>query len=106
MISTATDCLICSTFFRRLLIDSGDDPENPCNDDRERLIVEFARQLARDSHGVGDQLFARLEGAFNSEQIVTLTAFGGLMVATNLFNNALQVDLDEYLHHYRDGGGK
>ena len=30
-----------------------------------------------------------------------LTAFGGLMVATNLFNNALKVDLDEYLHPYR-----
>jgi hypothetical protein len=30
-----------------------------------------------------------------------LTAFGGLMVATNLFNNALKVDLDDYLHAYR-----
>ena len=25
-ISTASDCLICSTFFRRLLIDAGEDP--------------------------------------------------------------------------------
>jgi hypothetical protein len=30
-----------------------------------------------------------------------LTAFGGLMVATNLFNNALRVDLDDYLQPYR-----
>jgi hypothetical protein len=35
------------------------------------------------------------------EQVVALTAFGGLMVATNLFNNALQIDLDEYLVPYR-----
>ena len=26
-ISTQTDCLICSTFFRRILIDAGEDPE-------------------------------------------------------------------------------
>ena len=39
------------------------------------------------------------------EQIVALTAFGGLMVATNLFNNALQVDLDEYLYRYRKEDG-
>src|SRR5258708_7195725 len=26
-ISSATDCLICSTFFRRWLVDAGDDPD-------------------------------------------------------------------------------
>jgi alkylhydroperoxidase family enzyme len=100
-ISAQTDCLICSTFFRRLLIDAGDNPDDPRLDDQERLVVEFGRQLAGDPHGVGEELFARLSGAFDADQIVTLTAFGGLMVATNLFNNALRVDLDEYLWTYR-----
>ena len=103
-ISSGTDCLICSTFFRRLLIDSGDDPDNPRLSEREALVVEFGRQLARDPHGVGDELLARLAGEFNGDQIVALTAFGGLMVATNLFNNALRVDLDEYLFGYRKTG--
>src|SRR5437879_3858590 len=35
-ISSQTDCLICSTFFRRWLIDAGDDPEEPNLDERER----------------------------------------------------------------------
>ncbi len=52
-------------------------------------------------HGVSDELFARLSSQLQPDQIVTLTAFGGLMVATNLFNNALRVDLDDYLHGYR-----
>ena len=104
-ISTGTDCLICSTFFRRLLIDAGDDPDNPRLSEREALVVDFGRQLASNPHGVGDGLFAGLEGALTSDQIVTLTAFGGLMVATNLFNNALRVDLDEYLWTYRKPGG-
>ena len=59
-ISAGTDCLICSTFFRRLLIDAGDDPDDPRLDEREALVVEFGRQLARDPHGVGDELFDRL----------------------------------------------
>ena len=61
--------------------------------------------FVRDPHGVGDELFARLAVILRVEQIVALTAFGGLMVATNLFNNALQVDLDEYLAAFREGVG-
>ena len=40
---------------------------------------------------------------FTPAQIVVLTAFGALMVATNVVNNALDVDLDEYLQPYRKG---
>jgi alkylhydroperoxidase family enzyme len=105
-ISAGSECLICSTFFRRLLIDAGDDPDDPRLDEREALVVEFGRQLARDPHGVSDDLFARLSGSFLADQIVALTALGGLMVATNLFNNALRVDLDEYLWAYRKADGR
>jgi alkylhydroperoxidase family enzyme len=44
-----------------------------------------------------DRLFAFL----TQDQVVTLTAFGAMMLATNVFINALDVDLDEYLHVYR-----
>jgi alkylhydroperoxidase family enzyme len=103
-ISAGTDCLICSTFFRRLLIDSGEDPEALRLDDWEQTVVDFGRQLAADPNRVSDQLFDRLAARLNPDQIVALTAFGGLMVATNLFNNALKVDLDEYLLSYREAG--
>ena len=100
-VSTQTDCLICSTFFRRLLVEAGERPENPALDERERAVVEYGRQLARDANAVGDDLHRRLAGFFSPEQIVALTAFGGLMVATNVFNNALRVPLDEYLEPFR-----
>jgi alkylhydroperoxidase family enzyme len=100
-ISAGTDCLICSTFFRRLLIDSGENPEALSLDEWEQTVVAYGRQLAVDPHGVTDELFGRLAARLQPEQIVALTAFGGLMVATNLFNNALRIDLDEYLHPYR-----
>ena len=100
-ISAETDCLICSTFFRRTLIDSGEDPDRLSLDERDRIVVAYGRQLATDAHGVSDGLYADLARHFTAEQIVALTAFGAIMLATNVFNNALRVDLDEYLEPYR-----
>ncbi len=100
-ISAETDCLICSTFFRRILIDAGDDPDGLKLDERERLLVDFGRQLAKDPKGVDDALYQRLTRAFSAPQIVALTAFGAIMLATNIFNDALRVDLDGYLEPYR-----
>jgi alkylhydroperoxidase family enzyme len=100
-ISAETNCLVCSTFFRRWLVEQGEDPDALVLDDRERALVEYGRQLAIDAHGVSDQLFVRLAGWLTAEQLVALTAFGGMMIATNVFNNALQVDLDGYLAPFR-----
>jgi len=100
-ISSQTDCLICSTFFRRLLVEAGENPDALHLDEREQVVVAYGRQLVRDPNGVSDELFGRLAGMFKPEQIVALTAFGGLMIATNVFNNALKVDLDEYLWPFR-----
>lgn len=99
-ISADTDCLICTTFMRRLIIDSGEDPDNFALDEREQLVVDFGRCLATPASRVPDQLYERLAAEFSDEQIVALTAFGALMLATNVFNNALEVDLDEYLEPY------
>ena len=100
-ISAETDCLICSTFFRRILIDAGEDPDALRLDERERLLVDYGRQLAQDPKRVDDTLYGRLTRSFSDEQIVALTAFGAIMLATNIFNDALRVDLDGYLEPYR-----
>jgi len=104
-ISAETDCLICSTFFRRILIDAGEDPDELVLDQREQLLVDFGRQLAKDPKGVDDALYARLTSEFSPDEIVALTAFGSIMLATNIFNDALRVDLDAYLEPYRRQAG-
>jgi alkylhydroperoxidase family enzyme len=103
-VSSQTDCLICSTFFRRTLIEAGDNPDRLELDAREQAVVAYGRQLARNANGVDDELFAGLTAHFTPPQLVALTAFGGLMIATNVFNNALRVDLDDYLQPYRKPG--
>jgi alkylhydroperoxidase family enzyme len=100
-ISSETDCLICSTFFRRWLAEAGEDPDALELNERDEDVVAYGRQLARDAHRVSDQLYVRLSSWLTPDQIVALTAFGGLMIATNVFNNALGVDLDDYLQPFR-----
>ena len=99
-ISTENHCLVCSTFFRKILQDSGDNPDDPEISQREQVLIDFGRRCVTEPGNVDDALFARLEGFFIDSQIVALTAFAGLMIATNLINTALRVDLDEYLTDY------
>ena len=60
-ISVQNDCLICSTFFRRILIDDGEDPDAVPLDELDALIVDFGRRLAGDPHAVEGELRARLD---------------------------------------------
>jgi alkylhydroperoxidase family enzyme len=101
-ISSESQCLICTTFMRRLLIDSGENPNELKLDEKEEVLVAFGQAVAQDGNRVPDELYKKLAALFTTEQIVALTAFAGMMVATNIINNVLQVDLDEYLYEYRD----
>jgi alkylhydroperoxidase family enzyme len=102
-VSSENECLICDTFFRRILVDAGEDPDALVLNEMEREVVAYGRALAHSPHRVPDELWEPLATRFNHEQLVALTAFGALMIATNVINNALQVPLDDYLEPYRTG---
>jgi len=59
--------------------------------ERERLAVEYAELMTRDSNRVPDAFFARLRSAFTDSKIVELTFHTGFITMLNRFNNALQV---------------
>jgi alkylhydroperoxidase family enzyme len=103
-ISAETDCLICSTYFRRDLIEAGEDPDRLELSEKEETFVRFARQMVADPNGVSADTAAAVQAHLEPAQMVSLTALAGLMIATNIFNNVLQVDLDGYLEPYRAGG--
>jgi alkylhydroperoxidase family enzyme len=96
-ISSENECLICTMFFRKLLKDAGDNPDQLTLNEREQLLVDFGRAIATDPHAIADEIYARLKGMFTDAEILQLTAFAGLMIATNLINTVLKVDLDDYL---------
>ena len=100
-ISTASECLTCSTFFRRLLIDSGENPDAMELDEFDELIVDLGWRLSDDPHSIDDALHAKLAERLTDAQIVTLVAYGAIMIATTVVNDALRVELDGYLEPYR-----
>jgi alkylhydroperoxidase family enzyme len=99
-ISSTNECLVCSTFFRKILIDSGDDPDNPTVDATEQFLLDFGQAIARQPNAIPSALYAELKERFDTEQIVLLIAFAGIMAATNLFNEVAKIPLDEVLYDY------
>ena len=103
-ISEENDCLVCSVFFRKVLIDSGENVDNPQVTETEQLLMDWGRLIARDPHNIPDEMYTRLEAAFSPKLRVILVAFAGQMVATNLINMVGRVPLDEVLYEYRAPG--
>ena len=92
-ISLENDCIVCSTYFGKLLRRNGiTDFEHFDFTPEEKLLIEYGRALAKDPKGVPDELFCRLKERFDDETIVVLTTMGVLMIANNYFNDILQVE--------------
>lgn len=100
-ISVETDCLICSTFFRRLLKDAGENPDHLQLDPFETVVVAYGRELAVNPNRVLETTIVALKQRLSDRQLVELTSFGALMIATNVVNSALKVNLDDYLAPYQ-----
>jgi tetrahydromethanopterin S-methyltransferase subunit B len=99
-ISTKNNCLICSTFFEKILKDLNIKFENFAFTGTEQLLIDYGVALVKNPTNISNEIFDKLKKQFSEEEIVLITAFGSIMIATNLINNALDVDLDEYLFDY------
>jgi len=100
-ISRENACTLCATFMNRVIVKGGEDPKDLKLDERDQAVITYGKQLAANANRVTDTLFKRLESFLTPEEIVELTVFGALMIVNNVFNSALQVDLDEALDAYQ-----
>jgi len=100
-ISRENACTLCATFMNRAIVKGGENPKELKLDERDQAVIAYGKQLAANANRVTDTLFKRLESFLTPEQIVELTVFGALMIVNNVFNSALQVDLDESLDAYQ-----
>ncbi|MBR5618156.1 MAG: hypothetical protein IKW76_00310 [Clostridia bacterium] len=100
-ISTGNDCLICGLFFRKILVDAGEDPENLQLDETEQLLLDFGVQITKHPHSIDSAIYDKLREKYSDTVLVQLIAFAGIMYATNLFNTVAKVPLDEVLYSYR-----
>lgn len=99
-ISTENDCLICSVFFTKILKDLNIDFETFEFTEEEDLLIRYGRAIVKDANHVPAEIFEEMKKYWNEEQIVAITAFATIMIATNLINKVLQVNLDGYLEPY------
>ena len=92
-ISVENDCIVCTTYFRKLLRSKGiEDLEHFAFTPEEELMIEYGRAIARNPKQIPDELFERLRAVFDEETIVVMTTMAVFMIANNVFNDALQVE--------------
>lgn len=96
-ISTENDCLVCSTYHAKLLRELNIAFDEFEFTDIENVLIEYGRGLVNNPNTIEDSVYEGLKKHFTDEQIVIITTVGCKMIASNTFNSALKVDLDEYL---------
>jgi len=99
-ISFASNCPLCSTFFRKIIIDAGENPESLEVNPDENKLLDFGSSIAVSQGNISDDLYNEVAAMYTPQQMVMLIAFAGQMIATNVFSNVIQTDIDEYLSDY------
>lgn len=99
-VSTGSDCVLCATFFRRLLKEEGIEPRDFTPTAVEAVLLKVGQAIGERRGKLSDSVWQELRQHFDDAGIVTLIGFAGTMVATNIFNTVLEVDLDEYLEPF------
>ena len=99
-ISQASDCPLCSTFFRKIIIDNGEDPETLQLGKREHAILSFGAQISACRGIIQNDVYESAKKYFNDDELVLLIAFAGQMIATNIFSNVIETEIDDYLADY------
>lgn len=99
-ISYASDCPLCSTFFRKIIIEAGEKPETLELTPSEQQLLEFGSGISKHHGNITDDVYNSIATQFNKKEMIILVAFAGQMIATNVFSNVIKTDIDEYLFDY------
>lgn len=103
-ISDENKCLVCSVFFRKVLVDNGEDPDNPSVTEAEQLLIEWGRYLASSPAEIPAEFAVVLDKTFTAHLRVLLVALAAQMIAATVLVTACVVPLDEGLYDYRRPG--
>ena len=100
-VSLAADCPLCSTFFRKIIIDAGEKPDQLDLNEAEKNILDFGGSIAKFKGNIADHVYNAVAVNYSKQEMIILIAFAGQMIATNVFNNVIETDIDEYLFEYQ-----
>jgi diacylglycerol kinase len=99
-VSTASDSALCTSFFRKIIVEGGENPEEISLNDHEKVLLDFGSALSQHKGRIADHIYNSLAQYHNEEEMVLLIAFAGQLIATNIFNNAVETEIDGSLSQY------
>jgi hypothetical protein len=102
-ISKSCNSKIAITFFRRALISNGFDPDALELSEEEALLAAFGKAIVADSNAIPAEIWVALKQRYDAKTLVDLVAFAGIMLATAVFNNVVEVDFDAELEPFAEG---
>jgi hypothetical protein len=101
-ISKTSKSKIAVTFFRRALINAGFNPDALELSEEEALLDTFGKAIVSDSNAIPPDVWTRLKARYDAKTLVDLVAFAGIMLATAVFNNVVEIDFDPELEAFAD----
>lgn len=96
-VSKACNCAQCTTYFRKTIIENGEHPDSLLLNDYEKKLLDFGSAIAKYKGCIANHVYNDLASYHNNEEMVVIVAFIGQMIATNIFNNVVESDIDNYL---------
>jgi len=100
-ISEDAGCLLCSTYFRKALIEDGVSLQDFTPTAEEEDLIALAAVIASPGRTVDATLQRRLSARYPQKTLLELVAYGAAMLATNVLNTTLDVPLDVDLERFR-----
>lgn len=99
-ISSASSCKVCSAFFRKKIIESGSNPDELELTMPQRDVMNFGKSITLHNGNIADHVYNEVARLYSPSELVVLIAFAGQMLATNVFNNIIETEPDDYLKEY------
>lgn len=99
-ISLGSNCPLCTTYFRKIIIDNGENPAQLILTGDEQILVDFGAEIASKNGKVSEAIYNKIKARYTEKDLVILAGFAGQMIATNVFSNIFEVEIDDYLAPY------
>jgi hypothetical protein len=99
-ISSGSNCPLCTTYFRKNIMERGENPDDLQLNEEEQLLLDFGSEIANNKGYLNNEMYDKMKARYSETELVILAGFAGIMIATNIFNNIFEVEIDEYLTPY------
>ena len=100
LIAQSAQSAVFSAFFRKNLLELGENPDLLEVEEDELLVILFGSKIATEGGKIPDELYEALTQRYSQEQVSLLVSFATQLVAATMFNATLEVQVEASLQPY------